>query len=270
MICPQPRAEPASTGLRTHYVAPMCGRYAITTAPEAMRQLFKYKEMPDFPPRYNVAPSQPIPVVRLWDGERQFALMRWGLIPGFVKDTKTISLLFNARGETVNERPAFKNAMKRRRCLIPANGFYEWRRDGSSNRPHFVQRKDGGPVAFAGLWETWIGPNGEELDTAAIVTTDASPLVRSIHHRMPVILEPETWDMWLDTARVDEHMAAALIVPARDELLEVYEVSPAVNRAVHDGPELIAPYTAPPAAEAPSPEKPARKAKKDDRQQSLF
>jgi putative SOS response-associated peptidase YedK len=248
----------------------MCGRYAITTAPEAMRQLFKYKEMPDFPARYNVAPSQPIPVVWLSDGERRFTLMRWGLIPGFVKDPKTISLLFNARGETVNERPAFKNAMKRRRCLIPANGFYEWKRDGTSNRPHFIQRKDGGPMAFAGLWETWIGPNGEELDTAAIVTTDATPSIRTIHHRMPVILPPEAWDMWLDTARVDQNMAAAMIAPAPDDLLEVYEVAPAVNRAIHDGPELIARYTAPPASETPPPAKPARKAKKDDRQQSLF
>jgi putative SOS response-associated peptidase YedK len=248
----------------------MCGRYAITTAPEAMRQLFEYGEMPDFPPRYNVAPSQPIPVVRLWEGERQFALMRWGLIPGFVKDPKTISLLFNARGETVNERPAFRNAMKRRRCLIPADGFYEWRRDGKSNRPYFVRRKGGGTLAFAGLWETWVGPNGEELDTAAVVTTDASPLIRPVHHRMPVILAPETWDMWLDTLRVDERMASALIAPAPDDLLEVYEVSPAVNRAVHDTPDLVAPYTAPPEAETPPDPKPARKSRKDDRQQSLF
>jgi putative SOS response-associated peptidase YedK len=249
----------------------MCGRYAITTAPEAMRRIFKYQEMPDFPARYNVAPSQPIPVVRLWEGERQFALMRWGLIPGFVKDPKTISLLFNARGETVNERPAFKNAMKRRRCLIPANGFYEWRRDGASNQPYFIQRRDGGLLAFAGLWETWIGPNGEELDTAAIVTTDASPSIRSIHHRMPVILPPETWDMWLDSRRVDAQMAAALIAAAPDDALEVYEVSPAVNRAVHDGPELIARYTPPPVTEtAAAPAKAARKSKKDDRQQSLF
>ena len=247
----------------------MCGRYAITTAPEAMRRLFMYREMPDFPPRYNVAPSQPVPVVRLWEGERQFALMRWGLIPGFVKDPRTISLLFNARGETVNDRPAFKNAMRRRRCLIPADGFYEWKRDGSSNRPYFVRRKGGGPLAFAGLWETWIGPNGEELDTAAIVTTDASAPIRAIHHRMPAILEPAAWDMWLDTARVDERMAAALIAPASDDLLEVYEVSPAVNRASHDGPALIAPYTAP-AEETAPPATRARKSKKDDRQPSLF
>jgi putative SOS response-associated peptidase YedK len=245
----------------------MCGRYAITTAPEAMRQLFQYRETPDFPPRYNVAPTQPIPVVRLWEGERQFVLMRWGLIPAFVKDPKTISLLFNARGETLNERPAFKNAMKRRRCLIPADGFYEWKRDGNGKRPYFVRRKGGGMLAFAGLWETWIGPNGEELDTATIVTTDAGESIKTIHHRMPVILEPDAWEMWLDTARVDERMAAALIGPARDDLFEVYEVSSAVNRAVHDAPELIQPFVGPPEPEPPV-AKPARK--KDDRQQSLF
>ena len=160
--------------------------------------------------------------------------------------------------------------MKRRRCLIPADGFYEWKRGGATNRPWFVRRKGGGPIAFAGLWETWIGPNGEELDTAAIVTTDASALIKSIHHRMPVILEPDAWDMWLDTARVDEHMAAALIAPTRDEMLEVYEVSPAVNRAVHDAPELIEPYTGPSVPDAAPPPAPARKAKKDDRQQTLF
>jgi putative SOS response-associated peptidase YedK len=193
------------------------------------------------------------------------------LIPAFVKDAKTISLLFNARGETVNDRPAFRNAMKRRRCLIPADGFYEWRRDGRSSRPFFVRRKGGGPIAFAGLWETWCGPNGEELDTAAIVTTDASASIRPIHHRMPVIFEPDAWDMWLDTARVDEHMAAALIAPARDEVLEVYEVLPAVNRAVHDSPELIEPYTAPvQSGENAPPPRPARKPKKDDRQPTLF
>ncbi len=124
----------------------MCGRYAITTAPEAMRRLFGYPEMPNFPPRYNVAPTQPIPIVRMVEGKRQFALVRWGLLPSWVKDPKTFTLLINARGETVNDKPAFRNAMKRRRCLIPADGFYEWKRDGKVKRPHYIRRKDGEPV----------------------------------------------------------------------------------------------------------------------------
>ena len=156
----------------------MCGRYASFTAPEAMRRLFRYRDMPNFPPRYNIAPTQPIAIVRLADGDRQFALVRWGLIPAWVKDPKDVSLMFNARGETAAEKPAYKNAMKRRRCLVPADGFYEWKRDGERKRPFWVHPRAGGPIAFAGLWETWMGPNGEELETAAIVTTAANDTLK--------------------------------------------------------------------------------------------
>ena len=152
----------------------MCGRYLITTAPEAMRRMFRYPEQPNFPARYNVAPTQPIPIVRLAEGERQFALVRWGLIPAWVKDPRAFSLLINARGDSVNDKPTFRNAMKRRRCLIPADGFYEWNEQGGRKRPYAVRPADGEPVAFAGLWECWTGPNGEEMETAAIITTDAS------------------------------------------------------------------------------------------------
>ena len=157
----------------------MCGRYAITTVPEAMRALFRYLEQPNFPPRYNVAPTQPVPIVRMAEGKRQFALVRWGLIPAWVKDPRAFSLLINARGESVLEKPAFRNAMKRRRCLFPADGFYEWKREGEKKQPYFVRLKGGGPMAFAGLWESWMGPNGEEQETAAIVTTDGEPLDRA-------------------------------------------------------------------------------------------
>src|SRR5215472_3067451 len=130
----------------------MCGRYAITSAPEAIRALFDYPEAPDFPPRYNVAPTQPIPVVRLVEGKRQFTLMRWGLVPSWVKDPRAFSLLIMARGEGVNDKPAFRAAMRYRRCLIPADGFYEWKRDGERKQPYYVRPKAGGPMAFAGLW----------------------------------------------------------------------------------------------------------------------
>jgi putative SOS response-associated peptidase YedK len=253
----------------------MCGRYAITTPPEAMRRLFGYPQMPNFPPRYNVAPTQPIPIVRVVDGRREFALVRWGLLPSWVKDPTTFTLLINARGETVNDKPAFRNAMKRRRCLIPADGFYEWKRDGAVKRPYLIRRKDGEPFAFAGLWETWMGPNGEELDTAAIVTSDANRLLAPIHNRMPVILSPDAWEMWLDTANVDAKTAAALIAPAQNELLEACEIAPLVNRIANDGPEVQAPYTAPEQPETAPAAKPAkakatRQGKKDDRQSSLF
>lgn len=238
-----------------------------------MRRLFGYPEMPNFPARYNVAPTQPIPIVRLFEGQRQFALVRWGFIPSWVKDPKTFALVINARGETVNDKPAFKNAMKRRRCLIPADGFYEWKRDGATKRPHYIHRKDGAPFAFVGLWETWMGPNGEELETAAIVTTQANRTLAPIHDRMPVILPPDAWEMWLDTMNVDAVTAAALIAPAQDELFEAHEISPLVNRVANDGPELQAPFTAPPEAPKPAAKSPAKKTSPkpdDDRQSSLF
>jgi putative SOS response-associated peptidase YedK len=263
----------------------MCGRYAITTAPEALRALFGYVEEPDFPPRFNVAPSQPIPVVRLLEGKRSFALLRWGLIPSWVKDPRAFSLLVNARGESVLDKPAFRNGMKRRRCLIPADGFYEWRQDGERKRPFFVRPRDGKPVAFAGLWEAWMGPNGEEMETVCIVTTAANRTLRAIHDRMPVVIAPDAFDMWLDTARVDAEIAAALIMPAPETLFEAYEVSTAVNRTANDSAALIAPVVSSgvPSATGPAPEAasatdagegktPARpvKKKKDNGQASLF
>lgn len=249
----------------------MCGRYVITSTPEAIRRLFGYLEQPNFPPRYNVAPTQPIPVVLLDGGQRHFRLMRWGLIPSWVKDPKTFSLLINARGESVTEKPAFRSAMKRRRCLIPADGFYEWKPDGARKRPYFIRMKSGAPFAFAGLWETWTGPNGEEMDTAAIVTTDATPDIAHIHHRMPVMLEPDAFQLWLDCANVDAATAQSLLVPARPGRLEAYEISTAVNRVANDSPDLIEPVVA--GKEPPEPESRRRAPKPkpaDKRQGTLF
>lgn len=250
----------------------MCGRYLITTVPEAMRALFRYLEQPNFPPRYNVAPTQPVPIVRMFEGKREFALVRWGLIPAWVKDPRGFSLLINARGESVAEKPAFRNAMKRRRCLFPADGFYEWKRDGERKRPHLVRLKSGQPMAFAGLWESWMGPNGEEVETAAIVTTTASRSIAHIHDRMPVIVPPEAFDFWLDP-NVDAGMAASVIAPARDESLEAHEVSSAVNRVANDSAILIEPMRE--GAIEASPPPPAKRVKKekeqkDDGQASLF
>ena len=251
----------------------MCGRYAITSAPEAIRRLFGYVEQPNFPPRYNVAPTQPIPIVRLVDGKRRFALVRWGLLPSWVRDPKAFALLINARGESVNDKPAFRSAMKYRRCLIPADGFYDWQRQGKGGRPFYVSRKGGGPFAFAGLWETWSEPNGEEMETAAIVTTTASRSIAHIHERMPVMLEPKAFDLWLDCAKVDAQTASVLIAPASDDQLQLHEVSAAVNSVANDDASLIEP--APPqvaAVGAMEDQAPMRKrrAKKDDGQASLF
>ena len=250
----------------------MCGRYTLTSAPEAIRALFRYDEQPNFPPRFNVAPTQPIAIVRLHEGKRQFALVRWGLLPSWVKDPKAFSLLINARGKSVTDKPAFRNAMKRRRCLIPADGFYEWQAGGARKRPFYVRAKTGGPLAFAGLWETWTGPNGEEMETAAIVTTRANRTLSAIHDRMPVIVPPEAFDLWLNSNEVDATTAAALITPAPDSLLEVFEISTDVNRVANDNPKLIEPVVpGQPAPVKPAPKHATPKAvKKDDGQGALF
>jgi putative SOS response-associated peptidase YedK len=248
----------------------MCGRYILISAPEAIRALFRYKEQPNFPARYNIAPTQPIAVVRHFEGRREFALLRWGLVPGWVKDPRTFSLVLNARGESVLEKPAFRSAMRYRRCLIPFDGFYEWKQAGKRKQPYLMRARDSGPMAFAGLWESWMGPNGEEVETAVIVTTTANARLASLHHRMPVILPPQAFDRWLDHRAVDAEEAAALIVPAREDLLEIYPVSDAVNHAANDSAELIERVEE--AAEIepePKPRK-AAKAKIDDGQASLF
>jgi putative SOS response-associated peptidase YedK len=243
----------------------MCGRYAITSSPEALRALLAYLDLPNFPPRWNIAPTQPVPIVRLDQGQRRFALVRWGLIPSWVKDPKQFSLVFNARAEAVNDRPAFQNAMKRRRCLFPADGFYEWKKEGDRSRPYFVRRRDKTPFAFAGLWESWMGPNGEEVESATIITTNANRLLRAIHERMPVIVAPEAFELWLDTANVDAVTAAALLAPAPEDLLEAYEISTAVNRVANDSAELIEPVTEADQAEPqPEPKRAAKARRKDD------
>jgi putative SOS response-associated peptidase YedK len=227
-----------------------------------------------------VAPTQPIPIVRLNEGKRQFALVRWGLIPAWVKDPKAFSLILQARSDSVVDKPSFKNAMKRRRCLIPADGFYDW--NEATRRPYVVRPRDGKPVAFAGLWEAWIGPNGEEMKTACVITCEANRTLHPIHHRMPVVIPEEAFDFWLDP-KVDALTASALLVPAPETLFEAWEISTAVNRVTNDYPELLA--RAPKRAAAPAdassdgvqassapgtPAKRARQPKKDDRQSSLF
>jgi putative SOS response-associated peptidase YedK len=247
----------------------MCGRYTVTATPEVLRALFGYAEQPNFPPRYNVAPTQPIAIVRLMNGKRQFALVRWGLLPSWVKDPKAFSLLISARGETVNEKPAYKAAMKRRRCLIPADGFYEWKALGTRKQPYYVRAKSGAPLAFAGLWETWTGPNGEELETAAIVTTDANETLAPIYDRMPVVIAPEQFDLWLGGPDEDTAVASSLIRPAPDDLLEAIPVSSDVNRVANDNPRLLEPSVESAAEPKPKPKR-AAAPRKDSGQGVLF
>jgi putative SOS response-associated peptidase YedK len=254
----------------------MCGRFVITSPPAALREIFGYIEQPNFPPRHNIAPTQPVPVVIVDNGTRHFRLMRWGLLPAWVKDPRKFSLLYNARAETVLEKPAFRNAMRRRRCLIPADGYYEWQNSERRKRPHFIHRRDGRPIGLAGLAETWIGPNGEELDTVAIVTAPAGADLAVLHHRVPVIIAPADFASWLDCSDDDaETIMALLTAPAEGEFVW-HEVSTRVNRVANDDEQLILPITAEErAAEEPKPAKKAALRKQtpvtfDDGQGSLF
>ena len=252
----------------------MCGRFVITSPPEALRQIFGYLEQPNFPPRYNIAPTQPVPVVILENGGRHFRLMRWGLVPAWVKDPRKFTLLINARSETVLDKPAFKNAIKRRRCLIPADGYYEWQDAGGRKRPFFIHRRDGHPIGLAGLAETWIGPNGEELDTVAIVTAPASADLSMLHHRVPVTIAADDFERWLDGLNHDADSVMALLVGPEEGEFAWHEVSTRVNAAANDDAQLTLPITAEQmAAEEPKPKAAVRKAapaEPDDGQGSLF
>jgi len=208
-----------------------------------MSRLFELSgPISNFPARYNIAPSQDVPVVRmpLLGGARQLAMLRWGLVPSWAKEGA--KPLINARGESVADKPSFRAAFKRRRCLLPADGFYEWwRPESGPKQPFNIAPRDGGLLAMAGIWETWGRPDGSEIDTCAIITTAANATLAPIHHRMPVILAPKDWDRWLKTPETEAGDLLPLLVPAPDDLLKAYEISTRVNRVANEGPELIAP-----------------------------
>jgi putative SOS response-associated peptidase YedK len=220
----------------------MCGRYSITTPLEAMRGLFDFEGTPNLRPRYNVAPSQDVPIVRIGEGGkgREIAQVRWGLVPGWAKDLSISAKLINARAESVAGKPSFRAAFKRRRCLVPADGFYEWRREGAAKQPYRIARPDGAAFAFAGLWESWRAPEGETIESCTILTTQANATLAPIHGRMPVVLEAGAHAPWLDAAAEAEALHA-LLVPAPDALLTAYKVSPRVNNVRNDDEACLAP-----------------------------
>ncbi|MCW2309998.1 SOS response-associated peptidase [Rhodobium gokarnense] len=251
----------------------MCGRFALSEIPATIRRVFGYKDQPNFPPRYNIAPTQPIATVRLENGERRFVLVRWGLVPGWVKDPADFSLLINARSETAAEKPAFRAAMRHRRCLIPANGFYEWQRRDGRKQPYWVAPKDGGLVAFAGLWESWAGPDGGDVETGAILTTAANAPMAEIHNRMPAVIAPEHFEAWLNTVEVSAKEASEMLRPAPEDLFEAVPVSTRVNAVANDDAALVAEIA--PEEMVPAPEKKSAPKKKatpppDDGQMSLL
>jgi putative SOS response-associated peptidase YedK len=211
----------------------MCSRYSLTSPPEAVRAYFGYRDTPNFPARYNIAPTQPIAVVRHdRDGQRQFRLMRWGLLPSFVKDPKQFPTLINARGEEVLDKPSFRGAMRYRRCLVPADGFYEWTGPKGKRRPPHL-------IAFAGIYERWRDPEGGEVDTVAILTCAANDIVAPLHDRMPVVLPVEHFEAWLDVKGTAPE--AALLQPASNDLLEAIEMDPKINDSKRDEPGIQQP-----------------------------
>jgi putative SOS response-associated peptidase YedK len=242
----------------------MTGRFALTHSPETMRNWFAYRDQPEFPPRYNIAPTQPVAVVLQDGGERRFALMRWGFIPGFVKDPKEYPLVINVRSESVREKPSFRAAFLRRRCLVPADGFYEWQAVGRTKRPFLIRRPDRALFAFAAIWETWSSPDGSEIDTVAILTALASGRLGALNERAPVVFLREAAGRWIDPELAPSD-AEAMLQPPPDEFFELVPVGFAVNNIANDGSSLQQRIdTEPP----PGPAKARRPA--DDPQGSIF
>lgn len=221
----------------------MCGRFALTASPEAIQQAFDLTAVPEvMAPRYNIAPTQPVAVITN-EAPHTLNLFRWGLVPSWSKDLAIGNKMINARGESVAEKPAFRAAFKRRRCLIPTDGFFEWRADGSKKTPLFIHMKDRELFALAGLWEVWHGPDGEELRTCTIITTEPNDFMQSIHNRMPVILRREDYATWLAAGEQPADMLQSLIKPFEAERMTAYEVSTAVNRPGNDTPLVIEPVS---------------------------
>ncbi len=223
--------------------ATMCGRFSLSAPPEALAEFFRLVNVPPLPPRYNIAPTTPVAVVRAaaGGGGRELAMLRWGLVPSWAKDLAIGNRLINARAETVAQKPSFRAAIRARRCLVAASGYYEWRSEGEGKQPYHIRRADGAPLAFAGLWETWQNAEHGTVESCTIITTEAAGAPAEIHHRMPVMLDPADFDGWLDPEQTRAEKAMPLLRSSPVEGLEVYPVSRQVNRAGFDGPACIEP-----------------------------
>jgi putative SOS response-associated peptidase YedK len=218
----------------------MCGRYTLRTGARQIVDDFGLLALPALTPRYNIAPTQPVPVIRRDrdSGSRQLDLLHWGLIPSWADDPKIASKMINARADGVATKPSFRKAFQQRRCLVVADGFYEWQKVGSKRQPFYIHRPDGRPFAFAGLWEHW--RRGElMIDSCTIITTEANQLRQPLHDRMPVILQPEDYDQWLDPNVQASEALEPLLRPAAEDLLEAYPVSTTVNKPANDVAECI-------------------------------
>ena len=221
----------------------MCGRFTLTTDPEQLQLTFPWvSNLQGIAPRYNIAPTQPVAVIPN-DGKDKLDFFTWGLVPSWAKDPQIGSRMINARGETLAEKPSFRNAYRRRRCLILADGFYEWQKQpgSSAKTPVYIKLLDGSLFAFAGLWEIWQSPDGSEIRSCAIITTEPNELVKPIHDRMPVILSPQSYSAWLASAERNPEEIQPLLRPYPANLMTAFPVSRQVNSPANDSPDLIKP-----------------------------
>jgi putative SOS response-associated peptidase YedK len=223
----------------------MCGRYTLTSSGEDLALAFELPELPFVPPRYNMAPTQEAAVVRVLEpgGPRRLDPLKWGLIPFWAKEAAIGNKMINARAESVAEKPAYKSSFKNKRCLVAADGFYEWKKEGKLKQPYLIRRADKKPFAFAGLWSSWRNPEqgGQPVQTFTILTTSANDLMRPLHDRMPVILDRENFDLWLDPKVQDPEALQKLLVPYAAEGFEAFPVSRVVNNPANEVADCIAP-----------------------------
>ncbi len=225
----------------------MCGRFTLRTPAETIAALFDDLRFPRLVPRYNICPTQNIVCVRQdAGGENEVAELRWGLVPSWAKELKIGARMINARSETAASKPSFRNAFKSRRCLVLADGYYEWKNEGSRKQPYYFSRQDDQPFCLAGLWESWTDKSNEDskaIETCAILTTEANAFTQTIHDRMPVILDREHFEFWLDKDFSDREKLETLLVPYGPDELQVFPVDPLVNRPANDTPQCIEPTT---------------------------
>lgn len=218
----------------------MCGRFTLSQPAAAIASAFQLEEIPNLEPQYNIAPTQLVPtILQTEQGKRQLQMCRWGLIPAWAKDTSMGTRLINARAETVNEKPSFRSAFRQRRCLVVADGFYEWQHQAGKKQPFYFRLQNGQPFAFAGLWERWKSPDAEIIESCTILTTEANELLRPIHERMPVILNPDDYNLWLDPTVQTSEKLQQLLHPYPTEAMTSYAVSTKVNNPHNNTPECI-------------------------------
>ncbi|HYM77470.1 MAG TPA: SOS response-associated peptidase [Candidatus Dormibacteraeota bacterium] len=226
----------------------MCGRYRLSRRKQLVEEYFDTEsDEPEWTPRYNIAPSQPVAVIRQNPKEprRELSLMRWGLIPSWAKDPSVAARMINARSETAGTKPAFRDSFKSRRCLIPADGFYEWQRVGKIKQPYCFEVGNAEMFAFAGIWDRWKDPSGNWVKTCSILTTTPNAMTAAVHDRMPVILDPDSYDLWLDPGVQDASWASELLKPYDAQLMRCYPISTRINHVANDDEECSAPVELP-------------------------